>query len=308
MFSSRFLHGNIIILDWIKITMNANTITVPLTDNGVLKVSGTDAKKFLQGQLTCNMDEITTKESRLAAHCNREGRIISLFYLAYFQEAYYCVMPFSMIALTLAAFKKYAVFYNVSLTDVSEHFSVVGYVSEKAPAINNGFIIKIPSKNRYLYISDTISHHPTNHLSINSWRLLDIANGIPTIYPEISAVFLPHEINLIQLNAISFDKGCYTGQEIIARMHYRGKLKKQLYHAHIICHAIIPIPGFHVYQQKDRAILLAGMIVNACPQEKDNYYTLIVLNDIDADNCELLLKNDQTICFFHDITLVSSTA
>src|SRR3990167_4989870 len=83
----------------------ASGITVPLTNMGVLKVSGIDAKKLLQGQLTCHMDEISENESCLAAHCNPHGRIVGLFYLVYCREAYYFLMPRSMITLIMVVLK-----------------------------------------------------------------------------------------------------------------------------------------------------------------------------------------------------------
>jgi hypothetical protein len=95
-----------------------------------------------------------------------------------------------MIAIALKALKKYAIFFKVALTDASEELSIIGSLG---------------------------SHLPTF-----------LENGVAMIYPETSGLFLPHEINLPQLGGVSFTKGCYTGQEIIARMQYRGKLKTQL--------------------------------------------------------------------------------
>src|SRR3990167_3744209 len=286
----------------------ASGITVPLTNMGVLKVSGIDAKKLLQGQLTCHMDEISENESCLAAHCNPQGRIVGLFYLVYCREAYYFLMPRSMITLIMVVLKKYAAFYKVELADVSDDFSIIGGVNVDLPESASRMLIKIPSKkNRYLCVSD-ITHSKiirnqfasSDILSINDWHLLDIVDGIPNIYPETSAKILPHEINLIQLNAVSFDKGCYTGQEIIARMHYRGKLKKRLYHAHIICHAIIPLPGLDIYRCGSHGILTVGMMIDACPKKQGNYITLIILNESDVKDIYLLLSKDQHT-YFYDI-------
>src|SRR3990167_1134226 len=106
-----------------------------LSTYGLLKVSGIDAKKLLQGQLTCHMDEITETEYRLAAHCNPQGRVISLFYVFMQQNAYYLLMPISMLDIALNALKKYAVFYKVELTNVSEHFTAIGYLHNQSPSL-----------------------------------------------------------------------------------------------------------------------------------------------------------------------------
>lgn len=161
------------------------------TELGLLKISGADASKFLQGQVTSDVTALANGQFTLSAHCNPQGRVISLFYLIHLNENYYLLMPRDMIALTQTALKKYAVFFKSTLEDATDELETI------LPQLNN----------------------PT---------LFDIHAGVPRIHPNTSGAFLPHDINLDQLGAISFEKGCYTGQEIIARMQYRGKLKKRM--------------------------------------------------------------------------------
>jgi folate-binding protein YgfZ len=127
-------------------------------------------------------------------------------------------MPREMIAIALKALKKYAIFFKVELTDASDELSILGILG---------------------------SHLPTF-----------LENGVAMIYPETSGVFLPHEINLPQLNGVSFNKGCYTGQEIIARVHYRGKLKNQLHLA--TCEEKSLVRGNDIFDKKG----IAGKIVD----------------------------------------------
>lgn len=202
---------------------------------GLLKVSGSDAKKLLQGQLTCDVNDITPTQSRLGAHCNPQGRIISLFYLFNYQDDYYLQMPRDMIAIALKALKKYAIFFKVELTDASDESSIIGNLD---------------------------SHLPTF-----------LENGVAMIYPETSGVFLPHEINLPQLNGISFNKGCYTGQEIIARMQYRAKLKNQLHLA--TCEDVTLTRGKDIYDEKG----IAGKIVDYVNVKNNESTLLIITND-----------------------------
>ena len=88
-----------------------------LSDLGCIKIQGKDAKKFLQGQVTCDVDKITTEQSSLAAHCNPQGRIISLFQLFLYRDAYYLLMQQTMIPIAMAALKKYAVFFKTEIKD-----------------------------------------------------------------------------------------------------------------------------------------------------------------------------------------------
>ncbi|MCC2667316.1 MAG: ygfZ, partial [Gammaproteobacteria bacterium] len=196
---------------------------------GLLKVEGVDAKKFLQGQLTCNMEEVLPSQVHLGAHCNPQGRIISLFRIFFYEDAYYLQMPHVMVPIALQAFKKYAVFFKVFLSDSINEFACLGYNAELLSSSQ--------------------------------------ANGIyPTIYPETSEKFLPHELGLQHTHAISFNKGCYTGQEIIARMHYRGKLKNQLCRASIDLEQV-PCRGEFIDTKTD----IIGVIVDYHKKNNNTY-------------------------------------
>ena len=212
-----------------------------VTQDGLLKVSGTDAKKLLQGQLTCNLDRVSVDTSCLGALCNQQGRVISLFRLIQHQDDYYLFMRRLMVPITLAALKKYAVFYKVELTDISDAIATL-----------------------------------KNTLRLEKYA--DIKHRLPAIYPETSGKFLPHDINLLHHEAISLDKGCYTGQEIIARMHYKAKLKKHLYATSI--QSTLPVlPGMDVYSEQDHVKQMIGTIADAEAIEDQRYLVLIVMDE-----------------------------
>ncbi len=221
---------------------------------GFLKVEGVDAKKFLQGQLTCNMEEVLPSQVHLGAHCNPQGRIISLFRLFFYQDAYYLQMPQVMVSLALQAFKKYAVFFKVSLSDSINEFPSVGYNTELLSRAQS--------------------------------------NGIyPTIYPETSEKFLPHELGLQHTPAISFNKGCYTGQEIIARMHYRGKLKNQLCRGSVHSEQP-PQRGGNIYDEAG----VMGTLVDYY-KKNNNMYEIQIIMTIDKLTHLFLDENRQVgIC------------
>src|SRR3990167_4341906 len=212
--------------------------TTALTHLGLLKITGTDAKKFLQGQLTCNLEEVTSSQSRVGAHCNPQGRIISLFRIFLYSENYYLQMPRELIPIAMKALQKYAVFFKITLSDASHELYQIGYEgaidsyphkTDEQYTSDTHILIKLPyALPRYLKISRANEKIFTD--TISKWKKQDILQQIPAIYPETSEKFLPHELNLPALNAVSFNKGCYTGQEIIARLHYRGKLKTELQH------------------------------------------------------------------------------
>lgn len=219
-----------------------------LSHLGLLQIAGVGAKNLMQGQFTCDLNDISATQSRLSAHCNPQGRIISLFRLFYFDERYLLQMPRELVPIAQLALKKYAVFYkNTFLEEVTHAFKQIGYfgagLEDYFPNLpvsvgdvftdNQLTIIKVgsePARYEILYLQGTSIPLPLmNHLLKPAclWKHWNFMAGIPSIYPETSEQFLPHEVNLPRLQGISFKKGCYTGQEIIARMEYRGKLKKK---------------------------------------------------------------------------------
>lgn len=200
-------------------------------------VSGPDAKKFLQGQLTCNLDEVVEGQAQLGAHCNPQGRVISLFQLFLIQNSYALEMPASLVPIALKALQKYAVFFKVTLQAATQTRSG-----------NNAH-----------------------------WHLEAIQAGIPQIYPETSEKFLPHELNLPALHGVSFNKGCYTGQEIIARMQYRGNLKKHLHRGFVTIGTSFT-PGSDIYRDHQGTLQASGYLIDsACDTEKT--WVLILAND-----------------------------
>jgi folate-binding protein YgfZ len=226
----------------------------PVSHLGLLKVSGNDAKKLLQGQLTCNLDELTEGNPQLSAHCNPQGRVLSLFRIIALASDYYLEMPAEILPIALAALKKYAIFYKVELTDASNDLERV---------------------------SDAAS------LSVSTWKAQNIAAGIPAIYAATTGKLLPHELNLPDLNAVSFNKGCYTGQEIIARMHYRGQGKKRMFKARVNANQA-PLPGADIYADGP-----CGTVVDSCQESADIYALLVVANQNDQASQQLFLDRDK---------------
>lgn len=260
-----------------------------LSDQALIRVRGNDAKKFLQGQLTCDVE----KKISMGAHCNPQGRVISLFYLFQQDNDYYLLMQKSMISHAVSTLKKYAVFFKVEMNEMSDEWQIVGIENPDENIIQNN--ICIPVKNsRYIVVGKDLNLQITE--SLEHWKTLNIRDGIPEIYPETSGKFLPHEINLHELNALSFEKGCYTGQEIIARMHYRGKLKNHLYVASVSSE-YSPAPSADIYSLQGSEFKPAGMLVDTSREVYNHQYdVLIVAGEFDNKiNSLYLMQNTGSI-------------
>lgn len=286
---------------------------IDLSYLGLLKVTGSRAKELLQGQLTCNLEEVSLTKTRLGAHCNSQGRMISLFRIFFYRDSYYLQMPATSIPFALNALKKYAVFFKVELSDASHEFLRIGYCGdalkiflplipemiEDLLQVDDLLIIKFPGQiSRYEILGDFTAisvlwkklAEKNIFISDTVWKYLDFQASIPQIYPKTSEKFLPHEINLQHLNGISFNKGCYTGQEIIARMQYRGKVKNQIYQASIKTD-MTPQLGNDIYN----TVGIAGSIVDCCKTDYNNYEMLIITNEIDQT---LFLDSHKTYPLF----------
>lgn len=270
-----------------------------LSHLGLIAVQGPDAERFLQGQLTCDVSEISEQQTRLAAHCNPKGRIISTLRLLRLAHTYYLQLPSSMLEITLAHLRKYAIFSKVNLYNASNDFIKIGFTGttklidglpdtiDSATLYKDGLIFRLPGITaRYEVMAHYDSIKPLwQQLAIdlplighNDWGLLDIMAGIPSVYPATSELFTPHQLNYQLINGISFKKGCYTGQEVIARMHYLGKLKQHMYRAAILS-SQSPQPGEAIFMNKDGELQQVGEVVMSA-RAAEGYQLLTTLQDM----------------------------
>ena len=232
-------------------TLNVKDV-VSVNHRGFIKLSGPDSEKFLQGQVTCDLTQLDTQSSLNGAHLTPKGRIIFLFSITRdSQGALLLETNPSVIELAMASFKKYSVFFKTEITEVTDQFVSVLVSGPNADTIIN----KIDADTSRLIGIDTYS------LSIRAERtqaclskvsgelipagqgysdLLRIRSGTADVTAESSDSFIVQMINLDAQNYISFKKGCYTGQEIVARAHYRGTVKRRMY---ILNLATSTLPG-----------------------------------------------------------------
>lgn len=264
-------------------------------DFGILQVSGKKAKTFLQGQLTCNVEEIDEKQSCLGAHCDAKGRIQATFRLFFYQDAYYLLLPRPMVSPLLQCLQKYAVFSAVNLSDVTQNWKIIGLLGYSMavvlrqhaclPEQRNGIstttslmVLSIPGPiPRFIVLTRSkipaFFSNTLQKLPLNDWYLLDIMAGIPSIYPETRGQFTPHQLNYPIIGGISFNKGCYIGQEIIARTQYLGKSKSRLYRvAFKAFHPLLPGTALQNEQGTQQ-----GTMIMSANEKKDRYQALVCL-------------------------------
>ncbi|WP_166222697.1 YgfZ/GcvT domain-containing protein [Pseudomonas atagonensis] len=240
-----------------------------LSHEGVLAVRGADAGKFLQGQLTCNINYLSDSRASLGARCTQKGRMQSSFRILLEGDGVVLAMASELLEPQLADLKKYAVFSKSKLTD--ESASWVRFGLEQAdnalaslgldlPAETDSVVrsegliaIRVSPDRAELWApvdqADAIKAELAATLpegELNQWLLGQIRAGIGQVMPSTRELFIPQMLNLQAVGGVSFKKGCYTGQEIVARMQYLGKLKRRLYRLSLDV-AELPEPGTQLF-------------------------------------------------------------
>ncbi len=198
---------------------------------GVLAFRGADAARFLQGQLSADIEKLAPGASTLAGLHNPQGRVIALLALVrHAPEEFFAVLPRELAGRVAQTLGKFVLRAKVRISDESENLRVLG---APAGAPHAGIAEVAWSDRRLLLVprDQSSSDGPGfagRDAALALWERSDVAGGMPQIYAATSEAFVAQMLNLDLLGAIAFDKGCYTGQEVIARAHYRGRVKRRM--------------------------------------------------------------------------------
>lgn len=312
----------------------------PLLDSALLRVSGADWRRFLQGQLTCNIDEASPGQALAGAYCTPKGRMVANFTLicAADDSSAWLRLPVDQAAALRDALQKYAVFFKVALEletgwcgiGIQLGASILpdaGAASFAGEAGSHGVGTLPPpwaalqpgarlgcgqsQQARLIQLDDHGQRFelwvPSGEFTSSwdqlqrtlppaipdSWQLLDIRAGLGQVVAATRELFLPQMLNLELLGAVSFRKGCYTGQEVVARLHYRGKSKRRMHRIEgpMTDRAALPAPGASVHNDRGQA---QGEIVTAVAVDADRFEALAVLAENQLEGA-LTVGGDQPV-------------
>lgn len=194
---------------------------------GALAFRGPDAARFLQGQLSADIEKLAVGASTLAGLHNPQGRVVALLALVRTSnEELFAVLPAELVAAVALRLRKYVLRAKVKIDAPGETLCIVGSVADLAgfPSIAWG------TRRLLLVPAEQLDGFALTDLA--AWTAADVREGLPQVYAKTSETFVAQMLNLDLLGAIAFDKGCYTGQEVIARSHYRGRVKRRLQRWH----------------------------------------------------------------------------
>jgi len=228
-----------------------------LSQYTLIIIEGPDAEKFLQGQCTCDISDSRDNNIISGAHCNPQGRMLNSFILVQLDtEKFALRVHQSIAAQALADFQKYIVFSKAEAR-LEENIALIGFYQAPAGLIPSaastsssvsqttfGWILAHDQEQIEVWASETQLEEISERLSSeqfstiamansHQWDLLNIRKGLGDVREQTRGELLPQDINLQLTGGVSFSKGCYTGQEIVARMHYKATLKKHMYRASI---------------------------------------------------------------------------
>lgn len=253
-------------------------VTVSLKDYAVIELHGPETDKFLQGQLSCDLNQLTDSNWLYGAHCDNKGKMLSTLWVTRFAESVLLISTQAAIAASLAQLQKYGVFSKTEITAGTD-FQLFGVFGTAAPArvaewiqtpllagqhaatqTEHSVVLTLGAEpDQYLLV--TRGHELLTNSPADYWQALEIERGRATLHEGTVLEFVPQMLNVQALAGISFTKGCYIGQETIARMHYLGKQKRALFR--LRGKGSMVAPGAIIEQQLGENWRRAGTVINA---------------------------------------------
>lgn len=286
----------------LKLSSHGDILT-DLSHTGLIAIRGDDAEQFLQGQFTNDIHKVDNEHAQISGYCSPKGRLLSNFLIFRRNDSYFLRLPKPLIENTIKRLKMFVLMSKVVLEDTSESQIHIGYCGPNAEkelsalfenlpnkdlgTLQTGAvtIIRLPGKNPRFEILGPLDDIKKLWTALNVrgapvgsevWSWLTIQNGLPIITEGTVDAFVPQMVNMQFIDGVSFKKGCYTGQEIVARMQYLGKLKRRMYLAHINTD-IRPQEGGALFAAASKSGQGAGKIVNISPSPDGGFDILAVI-------------------------------
>ncbi|WP_286997966.1 MULTISPECIES: YgfZ/GcvT domain-containing protein [Comamonas] len=257
----------------------------PISHLGVIRVQGDDAASFLHGQLTNDFALLDLHQARLAAFCSAKGRMQASF--IGFKRAHddiLLVLSRDLLAQTLKRLSMFVLRAKAKLSDASAEFHLQGLIgnavphSEQAPwalqsegDVHVVHLYPAAGQARALWIAPASSAAPATTLTAAQWLWSEVASGVATVSQPVYELFVPQMLNYESIGGVNFKKGCYPGQEVVARSQFRGTLKRRAF----IVHAEAEVQaGTEVFAASD-AEQAVGTVVQAAPAPQGGWEAIV---------------------------------
>jgi folate-binding protein YgfZ len=285
---------------------NSGIFFSDLTELGLIAFTGSDAQSFLHGQLTCDVAGMPPQSSTYGGYCSPKGRLLATFLLWRTADGFLMQLPTVLREPIQKRLSMFILRAKVKAQDATGAFALLGICGGKAKSELEALFGAVPQKPHTLQVSGnaTLIRLPGDRFEIvapaaeaeslrarlaacaapagyDAWMRKDIQSGVVVILPATQEAFVPQMVNLDLIGAVSYTKGCYPGQEIVARTHYLGRIKQRAYRAWLGAADAPPKPGDSLYSTAfgDQA---SGTVVNTAPALEGGYELLTVIQTASA--------------------------
>jgi len=250
-----------------------------LENRVLIKISGPDSFNFLQSQFTNDINKIDDQQLQMNAYCQHQGKIISLIWIFKKENNYFLSLPSELKDLVLSRLQMFKLMSEIEITDSSSQINQYGLINTRYDGC-----LKIIN-NLSLY---TTSNTLEVNCDLDVWEKECIENKLPEIYLNNSEKHIPQSLNLdINELGVSFTKGCYPGQEVVARMHYLGKPKRRLFK---FSSEFSPSIGDLINIKDSKSLKSSGMVLRVT--KNDECYHLLGTFEIEHTDKPIFLNND----------------
>lgn len=287
-------------------SVRSGTVLADLSHFGLIHFSDEDAQSFLQGQVSCDIKAINPSATRSTAlygsYCNPKGRMLASFLMWHDSGGYAMQLPSALRVAIQKRLSMYVLRAKVKLTDSSDALVRIGVAGKSSEMLMREILGKVPgsplevvhvqaesvirlAQDRFELVvpageAQNVWEYLRKHavpVGTPCWDWLEIKAGIPIITTPTQEQFVPQMANLDAIGGISFQKGCYPGQEIVARTQYLGKIKRRMVLAHIQPSPETPIEAGDELFSVDMGEQSSGMIANAAPAPEGGFDVLAVI-------------------------------
>ncbi|QNF15836.1 tRNA-modifying protein YgfZ [Aeromonas jandaei] len=272
-----------------------------LTKIAITRLSGQDRVKYLQGQVTCDVNALQPGQSTLGGHCDPKGKLWSDFRLLCLEESLLLLTTPSVLERQLPELKKFAVFSKVEIAADERHATGLAgkgtdawvtaqFGLEQSGLVAGGMAVKIEQDRWLLVSSEQADALPAGDESL--WWGLEIKAGLPHMEAVHQGEFIPQMLNLQALDGICFNKGCYMGQETVARAKYRGANNRALFLLAGSANEQVNAGDTLEIQLGDNW-RRSGMVLNAWQHQGQVWLTAVLPKDTEAD-ARFRLKQEES--------------
>ncbi len=299
----------------------SNVFFTSLDHLAVLELQGGQPDKLLQGQVTADLSLVTTEQALPALLCNLKGRVVSSFeIIALASDHLALILPASSLETVQTHLTKYQPFFKTQIKEITSDYQLIGLSGKEVPALTSslvgawpkdeyqqavteqGIVINLPGplpralvmlKREAEHFATTLNKlkNLTNQVETDCWHLLDIKMGRAQVDARLTDSYLPQMLNYQATGAVSFKKGCYIGQEIVARAQFRGQVKKRLHRAHLTT-GQLSLPAA-VYDTEGKQ---QGEIIQIAADRRGELEALAVIN-------QKALETDSTLFVNPELTI-----